>query len=407
MKNYSSTWKIVRFARPFQWQRQTDGFDAEVWLMQPRRRYVLSSDQLSHVQQHIESMSALEGSAYYRPLQCDKINANKPLILVERRRDRGIGDFLFMTGPLNYINHKVGGTARIDMYMLSDRSHIFFNHPLLSNNTPFYGPTHYDDFVHYDHHWMVESATEHDSEPEQLNVYDALYKSIGVDYTTVGKEFKRPHTLILGNDDLDSLNSFYYFIYQQNGLDLRKLGYYAVAPLTNSSLRSASYSFWLETIQALAERRPVVVLGVIKETMPSTDMSFGDFYNDLNKLVDSNPNVINVISQETPMRLTMALIAGAKAVVCLDSAPLYIAQAFRTPAISMWGSHHPGVRIGYDKDYMDLAIWRHSACRFSPCFSYAGFPEDKCPDGQSQKLCECLARVEVADIVEKINQIES
>ncbi|HNL70532.1 MAG TPA: glycosyltransferase family 9 protein, partial [Leptospiraceae bacterium] len=60
--------------------------------------------------------------------------------------------------------------------------------------------------------------------------------------------------------------------------------------------------------------------------------------------------------------------------VTLDSGLLYVAEALRVPTISLWGTHAPAVRLGYDPAYMDLAIWPRENCGAAPCFAYANFP---------------------------------
>src|SRR5208282_3316190 len=98
--------------------------------------------------------------------------------------------------------------------------------------------------------------------------------------------------------------------------------------------------------------------GALRDRMPASDMSAGDFVNNLNSATNlvKSGRVINLIGK-TQVRNLMQLILKANCVGSMDSAALYIAEAFRTPCVSIWGSHDPGVRIGYDPDYMKLAIW--------------------------------------------------
>ena len=397
----SAHWQVVRFKHSFQWIRQADQHDLETWLMHPDRRYCLTSTSIAHVADHVLAISDLKNAGYYRPL-LGHVNLHNATVLIERDRDRGVGDYMFLTGPMAYLHHLSGGTVKLSVPMLTDRGSVFFNLPLLHHRIPLYGPTIYDAIPSYNYHWFVDSVTEFDEEPEQLNVYDALYKQLGLPYASIDPKFKRP-TVTLVDDDITALNTFYSYVYQDRHLDLRKLGYYVVAPLSHSTLRSMPYATWLKLIKLLSARRPVIVVGQIRERMPNVDITFADFYNRIAELGDG---VINLISEDTPLRLVMALISKAVGVVCLDSAPLYIAEAFRIPAVSIWGPHHPGVRIGYDQDYMDLAVWFTTACRHSPCFAYHGFPHHKCPRGQSQAVCEVLAGTDVEMILKKVNQME-
>jgi ADP-heptose:LPS heptosyltransferase len=175
-----------------------------------------------------------------------------------------------------------------------------------------------------------------------------------------------------------------------------------VAPFSNATLRCLPYGRWLEIIAGLATRRPVVVVGNANLRLPDSDLSAGDF---IGKLGNLGQAVINAIDG-TSIRTLMALMSRATAVVTLDSGPLYIAQAVNTPAVSIWGTHAPAARIGYDSRYMDWAVWNGYACRRCPCFAYGEFPVDKCPDGPRQTVCEVLKSVEAAQVLTKIDDIE-
>jgi ADP-heptose:LPS heptosyltransferase len=186
-------------------------------------------------------------------------------------------------------------------------------------------------------------------------------------------------------------------------VDFRRTGYYVVAPFSAATLRSMNYQNWLEIIKEMAGRRPVIVIGTATNRIPDMDMSAGEFIQRLSQL----NNVIITIGAIKSLRVLMGLISKAVAFVGLDSGPLYIAQAFRTPAVSIWGSHDPGVRLGYDKDYMDLSIWNQPQCRMSPCYAYAQFPASKCSLGVHQQCCDVLASTTGAQVMDKLDMIES
>ena len=396
---FNPRWLVVTPKRQILWHRADDD---EVWALRPPNRYVVNAEQLPAIEDNLEVISDMSGMSHYRPLS-GRVNLAKAKILVERVRDRGIGDLLFLTGPLSYLHHLSGGSCQIFAHALSDRGSVLNGHPSLYEQTAYYGPLEYDQMANYSYHWLIDSVTEYNQEVDQLNVYDALYTQLGLDPKDVSPRFKRP-TAYVSVDDRKNLESLFYFIYKDHKLDLRKdKGYYVVAPLSVSVTRSANYEFWLKTIEALSKRRPVVVIGKVRHIIPSTDMEFGTFYQHLSKL---GPNVINLMG-DTPLRLTMAIIANSAALVCLDSGPLYMAQALRVPAVSVWGTHNPGVRLGYDQTYMDLAIWNSIACRSCPCFTYSGFPTNRCPQGDFQKVCSVLSSVSHNDVMEKIEKVES
>ena len=392
-------WLITTFHSPVVFNRGK----AESWFLNPVRRYVFNAAHLTRMPEYIESTSDLVSAPNYRPLRAGAPLQDKK-ILVERFRDRGIGDLLFLTGPFSFLHHISGGQVKIHTYAFSDRGQVLLHSPYLEHGTALMGPTHYDDFAQYDFQWMIESVTEASQEGDQVNVYDALYRLIGIDPVQVDPLFKRPHVNLLPSE-LASLEQFYYQIFMDRRFDLRKTGYYVVAPLTHSALRAAPYQFWLSLCKDLARRRPLVVLGHLHEGLPDLDMSVGEFIAEMHLLGE---NVVNFLDSKppVPLRSSMAVISKANCVFTLDTGPLYIAEALRVPAISVWGPHDPGVRLGYDPDYMDLAIWNDTMCNRCPCYCFGSFPYHKCPHGAQQTTCEVLASVTVDSVLAKLDKVE-
>jgi ADP-heptose:LPS heptosyltransferase len=361
----------------------------------------MNANTVEALEGHIETVSDLKtASNYHQLVGHPGISGSR--ILIERHRDRGIGDLLFTTGVMEYLQHISGNSCRIHTYALADKGQLFLGNHNLEHKTAFSGPIEYDTLPLYDYHWFVESATEFDQEPDQLNVYDALFRQIAVDYTKVEPRFKRPY-IYLTEKDSQALDSLFFMSYEETGVDLRQSGYYVVAPFAYSSLRVANYMMWYETIKQLSKDKPVVVIGQISAKMPIPDMSAMEFNGILSTL---GKGVINLVGN-LPLRTSAALISKASCFIGLDSGPLFIAQALRVPAISLWGTHHPGVRIGYDEPYMEMAIWNQQSCRFSPCHSYLGFPQNKCPLGEKQNVCEPLRSITPDQILEKIEKLKT
>ena len=395
---HQSQFSIISVNRQLLWSRTSD----ETWMLNPPHRYVINGDHVKPIADYIDTLSDLTTSTNYRPLN-GKANLVKRRVLVERCRDRGIGDLLFLTGVFAYLQSINSYDTQIHVSALTDRGQCLAANPHIFQGGLRYGPIQYNDLLDFDYHWFIDNVSEHSEEADQENVYDILYKSIGVEPTSVSPEYKRPR-VTLTTDDMVNLDSTYFYIAQDRKIDLRRTPYYVVAPLTNSTLRSAPYRLWLDVIDELAKQRPVLVVGRINEgKMPSTDMPFGAFFKEIAD--NNNPAVINLMG-ETPLRIVMSLIGKSLLTVGLDSGPLYIAQALRVPAISLWGTHDPMVRIGYDPAYMDLAVWPKATCRCSPCFAYQYFPHTKCPDKSRQTVCEVLKSITAGQIMAKVAKVE-
>ena len=396
----SLEWVIVTFNEPVQLIRSVD----EAWLLNPNRRYILNTQQVDVLKDKVATMSPLKSSSHYRPFN-GSARIHDAKILIERFRDRGAGDLLFLTGPLRFIYEMSGGSAKIDFYALSDRASLLLHNPALKYG-PLAGPTHYDDLPLFTYHWFIDQVTEHDEEPDQPNVYDSLFKQMGVDPAKVPDKFKRPYVHLVEADYRD-LDSAYMLIFSQSKIDLRMTPYYVVAPLAYSNLRAAPYRLWLNTIENLAKSRPVVVVGKAGDDsqVPFVDMAFGSFNGEVNKMNSEGKPVFNLMGS-TSLRVVSALISRAQCLVGLDSGLLYVAQGLRTPAVSLWGTHAPHSRLRYDPAYMKLAIWPRQACPNSPCFAYDGFPRSKCPRGNEQRACEVLVNITPDHILEKVSEAE-
>lgn len=392
-----SQWLIVSVKEPVIFHQTAD----ETWLFNPNRRYIVNANRIKSIENYIDTASDLEGASLYTRLTAGK-NITGAKILVERNRERGLGDLLFLTGPLAFLNHVSGSDVSIDVMAFADRGLVLTNSPLISNGCVKCGPLEYDHLRMYNYHWLIRSVTEYDMEGDQLNVYDALFKQMGFEPGDVEAKWKRP-TATLVADDFQNLDRLYRYIWEQRKIDLRRVGYIVVAPFANASPRCLNYTRWLEIIKTVSTRRPVVVIGNSHLRLPDTDMSAGEFNAHVAAI---GGGVFNAIDS-TSVRSMMALIARSFCAIGLDSAPIYIAQALNVPAISIWGTHAPGSRIGYDKNMMDLALWNQDACQYSPCFAYGEFPVKKCPNGIRQVCCEVTASVSADDVLKKVDAVES
>lgn len=392
-----SQWLIVSVKEPVMFHQTAD----ETWLFNPNRRYVVNANRVKPIQEFIETTSDLEGASLYTRLTAGK-NITGAKILVERNRERGLGDLLFLTGPLAFLNHVSGSDVQIDVMAFADRGLVLTHSPLIHNRCVKCGPLEYDHLRHYNYHWLIRSVTEYNMEGDQLNVYDALYQQLGFDPQDIEAKWKRPSATLVA-DDFQNLDRLYRYVWEQRKLDLRRIGYIVVAPFANATSRCLNYQRWLEIIKTISTRRPVVVIGNSHLRLPDMDMSAGEFNQHVSTI---GGGVFNAVDS-TSVRSMMALIARSFCVVGLDSAPIYIAQALNVPAISIWGTHPPGSRIGYDKNMMDLAIWNQDACQYSPCFAYGEFPVNKCPNGIRQTCCEVISSVSVDDVLKRVDAVES
>lgn len=397
---HNPAWAVVTVKSPVMWETAY----REVWSLWPGRRYVLNLDDCGDLYEHekIDTVSDLKSQGLYKPLHGSQDWRGKR-VLIERHRSRGIGDFLFLSGIFAYLQSRADNRMRLHTYTSTTNAQIFKNNECLEHKMAFTGPMEYDALSQYDFHWYIDAATEFSEDKDQLNSYDSLLNQLGIDWTTVRPEFKRPR-VHLSWEDKQMIGDFYRHCKTHGDLNLSESGFYVIAPFTNSVMRTGSYRLWLDLIGQLSKKKPVVVIGVPGKFIHGTDISGEQFISEVENF--PSDNVVSMIGQQLTVRLTLAILAEADALFCLDSGPLFMAQASRTPAISLWGIHDPFVRIGYDPEYMELAIWNKESCHHSPCYVFDAFPEHKCPQGANQKLCSVLGSVNVGQLMEKLEIVE-
>lgn len=376
------------------------GHLSEQWYLAPRRRYLLTSDVVAELGDNVEKASELEGFSQYRPLNGTQLLHHRN-ILVSRHFYRGLGDILFMTGPLQYLWRQSGKTSLVYFYGNADRTAPLSGSEWLAGREPLRGPIELDHLPLYDGgHWLPHYVTEHNHETDQLNVYDSLYKQLSVDYEQVPAAFKRPFLPSPGRVQLSAVDEL------KKALNLVGFdpdhGYYVIAPTSTSRLRSAPAGFWIDLSRSLLEKKPrraVIMVGTTGDAA-RLDVQLADLRRELAGL-----GVVDLVDQTTTSDLS-GIVSQASCVFCLDSGPLYLAQAYRVPAVSIWGTHHPGCRLAYDEHYLELAVFNQGACPHAPCYAYNSFPRNLCPRGQSQDACEPLMRAPVNECLDKLELVE-
>lgn len=113
------------------------------------------------------------------------------------------------------------------------------------------------------------------------------------------------------------------------------------------------------------------------------------------------PNVILLFVPN--LRELWALTSQAKVVVSPDSMMVHVAGCQGVPCVGMWGPYAPGSRVKYYTNHHP--IHNTSVCPQAPCSHYlASFPK-YCPPRQGRNVCECMAAVSPAQVIEGIYKL--
>jgi hypothetical protein len=176
------------------------------------------------------------------------------------------------------------------------------------------------------------------------STYDALFRFAGVDPNTVAPEFKRPvfvldKTNIVERDEwLKEIGVQRYFVLQLTCQD----------KFRTLPLRLVERVLDVASVEAA---RIKATIFCVKNSAFSPEIS---------ALIKKTPHAVNLEKQLSTVTHFAELIAGASLFIGPDSSGLHFAAAFETPALGLWGSFHPDLRVKYYKNqlhiYHDLGV---------------------------------------------------
>lgn len=312
-------------------------------------------------------------------------------------RKRGIGDELCLTAIPRYFNDKFGANCYVlchasteSIWQHNDTIRGVVGEPLYldsihrDNGRPF-----------FEHSFFFESVTEWDSEPDQGNVYDTLFRMAGVNPKNVDDRYKKPYIRLHKDEQRGFLSWQEGACSEYESLDLSQ-GYIVHQLSTTNEVRNVPEKKELEILAALEKSNKPVLVVDDKLTTP-----------DIDKFLGESKNIFNVTCRIPTLRLYFSIIAGASCVIGPDSSALHVAAAFDVPSIGLWGPFSYQSRAKYyPKHY---PIWANHLCPNAPCYNFAPkLPFHLCPQGNNQKHCEVfegISEKQVTDLLETLKLI--
>lgn len=230
-------------------------------------------------------------------------------------------------------------------------------------------------------HIFFEGMFENDSEPDQLNCYDAMFRRAGFDPRNVPTKFKRPHL---------------YFNQQEEKFhgELRgKHGDFIVYHWSSSNPnRMYPPAQSIATLQLLSEAFawPICVVGTcIPEEKEEYVLP---------------PGCVDMRNATPKFRTIINYVAASTLVIGPDSSVVHVAGALAKPCISLWGLFHPNDRIKYYENTYPIVGF--SACPHAPCRNHDfQLPDAKCADAGNTisppEFCNALRSITPLQIVQK------
>ncbi|MFN3813373.1 MAG: glycosyltransferase family 9 protein [Aquificaceae bacterium] len=204
--------------------------------------------------------------------------------------------------------------------------------------------------------WLYTHVVEHEWAGHEVDRNLKLLKPIGIK----DKEFIRETKLFVDEECIKAI--FKKFNLPED--------YVVVSPFSNFPLKEWYMEGWVEVVKSLG--KDVVLVGA-KE------------YQEKAKNISERARVINLVGKTTLTEL-MAVVSKAKLVLSCDSSPVHIANAFGTPAISIYTSTSP--HYGF---YPTVGSYLKPDIPCSPCS----------PNPKSCKVgrYDCLKAVKPADVL--------
>jgi ADP-heptose:LPS heptosyltransferase len=247
----------------------------------------------------------------------------------------------------------------------------------------------------FDKCFFFESVTEWDSDSEQPNVYDRLFRMIGLDSDRVPEKYKRP-VFNLQQDEVVKRIDWLKTVGLIAGRDLSK-GYIFFQLRTTNLVRSLPLELIRTILSAVNEYADPLGISILcADDQP--------FPTEIQNLIAQFPTVINVAGTITNTRMLAAIIAGARLVIGPDSCALHFAAAFELPALGFWGPFSPAARTAYYPN--QIHIFHSEKCPNAPCFNLLPtLPAQKCPNGARQVSCEVFAGINPAEISAAIKEL--
>lgn len=112
----------------------------------------------------------------------------------------------------------------------------------------------------------------------------------------------------------------------------------------------------------------------------------------------------NVLAYRSPnLRELWAMSSQAKVVVAPDSMMVHVAGCLGVPCVGLWGAFDPASRVKYYKNHHP--IFNKQVCPHAPCSHYLNRFPRYCPPRKDRNVCEVMAAISPAQVIEGITKI--
>lgn len=284
---------------------------------------------------------------YYVKNYCGQNLNGKKLFIF---RGCGIGDQLITLGIIRGIKETFT-RANIDFCVTPQQYNNLFKEQI--DNYLYCSiiqePLTLDKFKEYDYHLLLTDSCECNKEPDQPNLYDAIYNFC--DLNNISNSYKTP---VCPVNDERTIQGYEFIKNNLKDYNYKKTILYQLS--SSTKIRSYHPDLGLELIKGLSEDFNVIV------TVAKSDETNKDCENFLN--YKFNESV--VFYKGHSFLELIGLIRNVDLVICPDSSIGHVSNYLGIKTVSLWGSFDSNDRVKY-YDYHLPFKNKTKKCKYSPC----------------------------------------
>jgi len=317
--------------------------------------------------------------AYTRPFSAAEAEAN-PSATVLSWRGCGLGDQLLWAGMIAAVKAQ-WPRLRVTHFCSPRVAKVLWEGVALPF-TVLPEPIRFSAYRRFDLHIIGEGCVEDNNEPDQKDVWEQQLALAGI-----GPLWMTPTDLcpLVPVADADTAAAAAWRA--ANAPDPAPLVLWQLASTT--PVRSLDPDATRRALDVLRPALPASAVIAVTGT-PDQLAAYGPF-----------PDGIRVVTG-LGIRALFALVKTAACLVCPDSVLGHVAGAFRTPAVSLWGSFLPADRVGYYTSHRPII--GHAGCPQQPCRKHEKpWLGPGCPH-RGGGHCRCLAEIDPHHIARTVKE---
>lgn len=348
------------------------------------RDYVISDSQLGriltdeNIRNRAFKVSNLDSRIENFHIQARRIGTQRILI---HNGSGGYGDQI-LTWPLAALLSTMG----LEVHILTEPGNnvCWWHFPFIKSISLV--PIPYELVKLYDHFLVYESVVNKDEHPDQDHPLDVMLKKIGIDPKAVDSKLKAVQPVFTGSE---------LYMSQERFKD-KQIAIYQMSSANPVRCLPPNDSIFM--LIKIAEAFPDYHwLALWDEFIPKEYKEVLEQKIEQLKLVNVEPYTSQNLRELWAMTRRAAVVIGP------DSMMVHVAGTMGVPCVGLWGPMSPQSRVKYYPRH--VPIFHKEFCPHAPCFAYTSTFPKYCPPRNERKVCEVIAGISPADVVDAVKQV--